>query len=253
MVSILITIGGSSFDALAMTLEQIDSTLESDELLRDVYDWNPYASAYALATCHASNSANVSKAMELAFLALLAERKWDSMDATAQLAIDALALYPSQEALSLLAASNRTELCWGRIAPIAEVDDLQSWFELFSLPDDSELPDEVVHQISDTDSLVGWTMANVIKRSRLSDRQTDFLKRLGADAEDPTIRWRAVHSLGSHPDKGTVQVLFEHLKEDQDNLVISGVIRSLVEIASLSAASLPRSHRCGVPGWARRF
>jgi hypothetical protein len=72
-----ITFRASSFDGLAMALEQLEDMRRADLMLRRIYDWNFYASAYALAKGRMLGSVRVSEEMEVALLAMLAERRWD--------------------------------------------------------------------------------------------------------------------------------------------------------------------------------
>ena len=51
-----ITLTASSFDPLAMVLEQLPDPADADLFLRRIYDWNFYGAAYALATCRGRQS-----------------------------------------------------------------------------------------------------------------------------------------------------------------------------------------------------
>ena len=65
-----ITFGASSFDTIALVLQQLDLE-QTDIFLKRVYDWNPYAAAYAL-----SDTENSTTTPETLFVisAMLADR-----------------------------------------------------------------------------------------------------------------------------------------------------------------------------------
>jgi hypothetical protein len=228
-----VTLRASSFDSLAMALEQISEPERADLLIRRIYDWNFYGAAYALATCRGANSAAVTESMEIALLAMLAERRWDPLRATAQQVTDALALFPSPMAGSLLEAKNLDDVFAFVEQAIDTSSDLREWIELFTTPVGATLTDDQIALIGQRDSLIGWTVANVVKRSALSAKQLTDLRQEMNGAEDPTVRWRIVHALGGHPTLENVFGLFGML-DDEYHWVRYGSIRSLVEIAGKS-------------------
>jgi hypothetical protein len=229
-----VTLRASSFDSLAMALEQIDEPDLADLLIRRMYDWNFYGAAYALATCRSADSAAVTENMEIALLAMLAERKWDPMRATAQQVTDSLVLFPSQIAKSMLDAVDLGEVFSLVEQAIDKSSNLRVWVELFTAPIGGNLTDLQLSVIEQHDSLMGWTVANVAKRCALTSAQLSNLRQLMETTEDPTVRWRIVHLLGGHPTPEDVSGLFGML-DDGYHWVRYGSIRSLVEIAGRSS------------------
>jgi hypothetical protein len=220
----------SSFDVLALTLQQIRVTESADELLRKIYDWNFYASAYALAKGRAFGDTAASAEMEVALLAMLAERRWDPIEATAQGVTDALRLFPGELARELLAATDLKEV--QRIVSRQSFvrDEFEAWRALFLYPADEPVPDKVLTMVGGAESLLGWTAANVLRRVSLTSKQQARLRSYLRD-RDPTVRWRAAHSLGAYPSTETLAALIERLR-DTDGWVQYGAIRAVIEIAA---------------------
>ena len=72
----VLTFSASSFDAVAMAIEQIADSTRADLFVRKLYDWNAYSAAYSVAEAMQSRS-YVSEPMLCIMLAVLAERRWD--------------------------------------------------------------------------------------------------------------------------------------------------------------------------------
>lgn len=70
-----ITFDANAFDAVALVLVQLVDAGSADRFLVEVYDWNLYGAAYALARRNRLRSIAVSDATELAIVAMLAERR----------------------------------------------------------------------------------------------------------------------------------------------------------------------------------
>jgi hypothetical protein len=233
-----VTLRASSFDSLAMALEQLRDPTLADLLIRRIYDWNFYGAAYALSTCRIRQSTVVTERMEIALLAMLAERRWDLIRATSQQVEDALVLFPSPVADSLLRAESLDDILESVVEAMSglsgETSDFAAWLRLFTVPVGEELTEDDLSSIGQDDSLMGWTVANVAKRARLSGRQLAWLRRLLSSSEEATVRWRVVHALGAHPTPEDVEILFEVLDDDY-HWVRYGAVRSLVEIAARSS------------------
>jgi HEAT repeat protein len=90
------------------------------------------------------------------------------------------------------------------------------------------------------DSMVGWTAANVLKRTKVSLRALTFVKALTKSLH-PVVRWRAVHVLGSFPSSGNVGTVSRILVTDRDHWVRYGAVRSLVEMAALGTSEIRKS------------
>lgn len=232
-----VTFRASSFDALALALEQIEKPNLADRFLRQVYDWNFYGSIYALVKGRSLGSVTVSVEMELALLAVLAERRWDILRVTAERVTDALRIFPSSLAQRLLKAPDfDAVLAIVRAAKVVESTALKLWRRVFTISPGSQVSDDIVDLLRNpNDSLVGWTVANVLKRAVLSNTQLVLLRQLLVSHADRTVRWRAAHALGAHPSAQSVDALFGALS-DEYHWVRYGAIRSIVECAARDAA-----------------
>lgn len=225
----------SSFDALAMALEQVNDPEMADELILHIYDWNFYASAYALGKGREQGSVAVTERAEVALLAMLAERRWDPLRATAEAVTDALHFVPSDFARKLLATGSVAEIQ----ESVAHVDPGNGYFIhwriLFLTPIGAAVENEVVELLSDPHPLLGWTASNVLRRACVTEQQLERIRgMLGEGAEWPT-RWRAAHALGAHPNQENAEALRDALS-DRDEWVRYGAIRALIEEASRDEA-----------------
>jgi hypothetical protein len=224
----------SSFDALALALEQVTEATLADQFIREVYDWNFYASAYALGKGRQLGSALVTAHMEVALLAMLAERRWDPLRATAEAVTDALLFVPSDFAAAFLAAPSIREVQ----ETVGAIDDddaeYQEWKRLFLTPVGQPARDDQVELLVDDRSLLGWTASNVLRRTELSPDQEARIRGMIREHGHPRVRWRAAHALGSHPSMENARVLATAVAEDEDELVRYGAIRAITEQAAAS-------------------
>jgi hypothetical protein len=218
---------GSSFDSLAMTLEQLPTDAMCDELLRAIYDWNYYGAAYAIA--HADSS-HVRRETEGIITFALGERLWDPFAATVRQARDALQILDSglaRQILDLVGPEDLRTLAssWG-----AWEGTFAQWAEAFVLPEGADVSDDLVKAIRAPDSFIGWTLANTLKRVALTPDQMAWLRDRLADSDD-VARWRIAHSLGGHGGEANVSALLGALVDERPH-VRYGALRSLVETAA---------------------
>ena len=171
-------------------------------------------------------------------LAMLANRRFDLQKNTATRAADALAISPSPAARELLSAPDREAV----IARVARAPYAEPWFvgwrDVFTIPVGAPAPDQLVQQILEPDSVIGWTAANVVKHLTVDDARQASL-RDEATNESPTVRWRVAHALGAFPSPANAAILFT-LLTDADEWVRFGATRSLVELRALAPDSVLR-------------
>ncbi|WIM12486.1 HEAT repeat domain-containing protein [Enhydrobacter sp.] len=228
-----LTFKANSFDAIAFVLEQL-SAESKDEFLRAVFDWNPYAAGYALAEAEEIAPSNISDTLRTIILAMLAEKKFDRHFLSAQKAVDALELFSDDSAVSLRNANDLSEL-----VAIIKDNPLHSevfdrWRSVFAIGGGEAAPEALVNAVKEEDSIIGWTAANVLKRLELSPDQVMAIVDMGRH-EQAVVRWRAVHVMGSLTDDQVRNALLDRLKNDEDENVRYGSIRSLVEQGSRSS------------------
>jgi hypothetical protein len=175
--------------------------------------------------------------MQHVIVAMLAERRWDIIVATAERAGDALALLPMSWAREYLTAQSFKQV----IELVTTVPSSTGWFErwrtLFTqtsgVPSENELD-----LICDLDGILGWTAANVLKRLPLTPEQQATLRRF-ADDQSIAVRWRIAHIFGAFPDFSNFELLRKlFLRDEEDDWVRYGATRSLVEMAARGSAEL---------------
>ncbi len=229
-----LTFRASSFDALAIALGRIRESESVDKFLRAVYDWSFYGAAFALSRAQQLGDVNVSDAMRFALLTMLAERRWDPVVSTTKRAEDALRLVGGSSASKMLQAKSFEEI-HDFVAVQPEGDSaFEQWRQLF-LRDRQALPtgDEIA-LLRDQDSLLGWTAANVLRRTQSTPEAVTEVSRLASFDSADVVRWRAVHVLGAWPSASkTVQ---ERLLNDMNAWVRYGAAGSLIDIAAKKEA-----------------
>ena len=220
----VVTLGAASFDALRLAVEQLPDAESADLFVRRTYDWNYYGAAYALTDGRVSPETHVS------VLAMLADKKWDLVAATAATVRDALRVDGSTIAKRLLDATAREEL----FDLVSAQDSADPWFNewrrIFTIPDDTLAGADQVADLQTDDAVLGWTLANVLRRCRLDPDGISELHHIASDGSD-VERWRAVHVLGGHPSAQSADALVTRLADD-DEWVRYGAVRSVVECAA---------------------
>jgi hypothetical protein len=231
-----VTFSASSFEVLAMTLDLLETEAAADAFVRAVYDWNPYGAAYSVAEGRYRGRARVSASMELILLAVIADRQWDPILATAQRSRDALRLFGTPQAQQLLAAPS-PEAVWAYVSTAPKGnEDFERWRNLFTRASGKPTKAGDIGLLME-DSVIGWTASNVLKRLRLSMMEQLHVRKLTRTGSR-VVRWRAVHTLGAFPSRSNARALLDVLETDEYRWARYGAIRSLVELAARGDASL---------------
>lgn len=232
-----ISFSASSFDALSLVLEQITTTDEADRFARELFDWNPYAAAYCLAE---QRDSRLSPQMEVAMCAMIAEKKFDLIDATRERAEDALRI-PRSDIAKKLSQSESLQQLFSKLHETEfEATWFRDWRALFTTSTTGSVSAEAFHLMQSRDSIIGWTVSNVLKRTKVSADQVSLLKQF-AKHRSPVVRWRAIHTLGAFPSLANHRFLIEALVSDPNHWVRFGAVRSLIEMAALAHSDLRSS------------
>lgn len=230
----VVTLNAASFDALPLAVCELRETSKADLLIRHIYDWNYYGASYALVP------GLVSQEMHTAILAMLADKRWDIIKATATQVTDALRHDDSLLSRQLQQAQRREDL----FPLLRSIDSTQEWFTdwvtLFTIPDGSIADEDLVDKLRSLDSLESWTLANVLRRCDLSEAGRSHLFSIATDPS-AVVRWRMVHVLGTHPSRQAA-ALAGSLLRDVDGSVRYGAIRASVEMAALTTQPALRTH-----------
>jgi len=231
-----VTLYASSFDVLSMTLEQLRVEKDADFFIRTLYDWNVYASGYALAEAYHSGRLTVSQPMQTIIVAMLAERKWDFIEATAQRAVDALSLFPEKSfPLLTLEAENMDQLFALVRGFDFNVPEFKSWVALFTKGRAEHVEAGDQEWLTKSDSIMGWTLANVLKRTMLDETEVTRIRNwIAANKDNETVLWRIVHVLGAYPSTENVKAVLEVFHRVELKWPRYGALRSLIEMAARS-------------------
>ncbi|MCK1562805.1 hypothetical protein IVB08_02120 [Bradyrhizobium sp. 173] len=225
----ILTFKANSFDAIAFVLEMLTAR-STGEFIQAVYDWNPYAAGYALAEARIRID-DIPRDVRLVILAMLAERRFDRHHYSAVRASDALDLLTDEDASGMRSAKTLAQLQVLISKIEARSETFTGWRDLFTLETGEPAPPELLGRISDENSILGWTAANVLKRLTLSDEQVKELLDLGQNSR-PVVRWRAVHVMGGFVKDQFIIALLKCFDADGDENVRYGALRSVIEIAS---------------------
>jgi hypothetical protein len=234
----------SSFDAVELAFEQL-AEAPADLFLQKLYDWNLYAAGYALAQ-RRQGDAPVGAAMRTVILAMLADKCFDPVIATRQRAMDALRLMQIEEAAPFRGATTLSELC----AVVDAVDSDVAWFgewkEVFRISETQAIELATLAKITESNSIVGWTVANVAKRVADGGWILPELAGWLGGAPNATVRWRIAHVLGAIPEQGALHCLLDLIDNDVDEDVRYGAVRSLVELATAAAPELREEAKAAI-------
>lgn len=227
----VVTLKASSFDALGLALAQVRTEDLVDELIQRVYDWNFYAAAYMLEEDRGAD-ARVSDAVRLALLGALAEKRFDIVRPTVVRVEDALRVQQSALTDTLLRAADREQVVTALLdhRPDSPPAWFMSWLEHFSRPNGARVSSDEAEAITSDQPLLGWGVANALRRSKLSAPTEAWLRTLLASHESSTVRWRAAHALGPHPSDENLSTLQRVLeREEGASWVAYGALRAEFE------------------------
>jgi nucleoside phosphorylase len=238
-----ITVKASSFESLALTIEQIADPKERDSFVKAVYDWSLPGAVACLEYGDGADKGDVSKGLRIAILAAIADRTFDPIEHSRENAHAQLSEQPSAEAARFSAAQTHEEL----VAAVRQEGVQDAWFDewlkVFELADGESVPDQIVQLVRSPDPILGWAVSNALRRVALTDRQTAILIDIynGEIAGSRAVRWRIVHTLGSVSQDAAIQLLANALTSDQYMWVRYGAARSLVEIAAANTGAARQS------------
>ncbi len=224
----VVTFGASSFETITLALEQILAVGEADDFLRAVYDWNPYGAGYAIAEARQTAA---SLEIRTVIFAMLAERRLDIMLRTSERANDALSLVKAADVEAFKIAQNIDEIFDAVNAVASELEWFQEWRDLYTTTPGSAATDAQVGLLTDDDSVLGWTSANVLKRLLLSGEQEATVRQVLQQNHQAKMRWRATHVLGTFASEDNLNALIAAL-QDLAPSVRFGAVRSVIEMAA---------------------
>ena len=167
----------------------------------------------------------------------MAEKRWDFMLSTAERAKDALSVFPAQSiARQLLDLATLDDLMTYVSYVEFDSNEYRLWKSVFILRTRDSVPDQLLTKIIEDDSITGWTLANVLKRTVVTEARQRQL-RVWANSPNATdaALWRIAHTLGAYPSSDNFHFLLRLLDSDSALWPRYGALRSLLEIAAKSA------------------
>jgi len=228
------TFNGSSFDTVALAIEQLGSREEKDLFVRALYDWNLYAAGNALA---AGRTQQFSPEMSTVVHAMFAERRWDIFIKSAIAATDILHVIDTTLARSLVAANGLEDVLQIIARQAGDANWFRRWKALYTSPIGSEADDLDLSGLVEEDSVVGWTTSNVLRRKILTEEQQISLRNHLNEHGSAIVRWRVAHVLGRFATQQNAEALARGLNDPAPE-VKYGCTRSLVEVAARSHGEL---------------
>ena len=232
------TLRANSIETLFMTLEQLPNKELTDKFLMSVFDWNWPAAIKCIGVLESGETENYSQSTLAAIISLVAQKRFDPIQGTARYAQVLLSEIKNDLCEKMLSSKSFDDVISIVNASSSNENWFLQWKELFGM-DSSQTPvDATVMMIKSSESLIGWTAANVFKALNLSDVHQGQLRMIYHDLledeqEKNTVRWRIVHSLGSFPSKENYELLFSALN-DPYHWTRYGAARSLIEMAAKS-------------------
>lgn len=239
------TSNGRAVEALSMAVEQLPDAASKARFILRVYDWNWGAALECASVGGESDepARRVPGAMRSAIAAVVAEKRFDAVERTRTRAARILAQYPF--AAPFLAAKTRAHvvgaLCDVDFAATSSVwPAAEAWKEVYCSSDGVAARDSMIEDIESNDSLLGWTVANFVRRAAVSHAQLARLTEIYERRRLPDeggIRWRVVHAVGTSATEDVVKLLQKGLG-DEYPWVVYGSVRSLMELASKTKGDL---------------
>jgi len=234
------TLESNSPESIYLTLQQIPDKDLADKFLLKVYDWNWNAAITSIIKNSKLEIKNYSEEIEIAMLALVAQKQFDSSHGTSSSAKEKLVSFESSIAKQFADAKDLKEL----FKIIGDVEPKSEWFKqwkaLFTIDRKSEISEDTIKLIQSPNSLLGWTASNVLRECNLSESNQLKLRTIleSSDADDPTQntrRWRVIHTLGRFPSRENAKLLFNVLESDSYHWARYGGARALVEMVAATS------------------
>jgi len=236
----------SSLECLPLAIEQIASQKSIEEFLKSVYDWNYLAAADCVgAFCERTQNLPVSsQSIVRAVLSAVAEKQFDPIEHTRVRSRGVLRRYKTGILSTFASIATKPKL----LEYVRGFSGTEKWFiewkSLFTKIGRRKFTTEEINSIASEDPIIGWTAANLARRSILNVKDFKRLSKIYRDAshslKNNSIRWRIIHVLGAHPSKANIEFLAEVLR-NRDNTYLwvkYGAVRALMEIAAYSKGIL---------------
>jgi len=236
----VVTTFASSLECLSLTVEQLRDRAIKDTFLKLLFDWNYFAAAGCISDFQEDDPQprQLSPSIRSAILAAIAEKRFDAIQRTRKRADELIRDHRYDFAIPFSKAETREALA----QHVKNLNGTENWFKcwraLFTKASGEKVIKQEIDLIASDDSLIGWTAANLARRSIVNEKGMQRFRDIYGQAckseESKSIRWRVVHILGAFPSSDNVELLLKALQGDPYHWVQYGAARALVEIASQS-------------------
>ena len=223
-------------DPLTMAVELMRefSGADNDAFLRAVYNWHLPRSLDCLRADSSDDGDSVfSRELRIATLALLSGKQCDPLLHTFQSYLVQCRTLRDRQTYLRLFLMKPAQLQEEVRTIESDVPWFQHWRDLYC--EKSEAIETSLYEICGEDSILAWTVANVL-RNHASPEDIGYLcGRLEGDGTlDEIARWRIAHVLGAHPEsKYARDVLERKLRDPTEYVWVRyGSGRSLMEMAA---------------------
>ncbi|MGB3355487.1 MAG: ATP-binding protein [Mycobacterium sp.] len=235
----VVTARGSNLEVLGFLLQLIEAD-KVDVLVRAVDEWNFYAAMYVLSEDLRAGD-RTSPSLRSALLLLMGRRRFSGVPSTRIQAEDSLRLHGGSIAKRLLSVDSLDSVISIALDQSFSDEWWLAWQRLFVREAGSAAFASDIQALASDDAVIGWTAANVLLTLRIDARNRAEIAALARTGPNESVRWRAVHVLGSLGTEEAWSTCFEVFKNDRSTWVRNGALRSLILAASRLGDSEDRS------------
>lgn len=234
-----VTMESASFDALSLTLEQIESEDQGDLFLKLVYDWTWPATVQCLRDNWPPGE-SFSRELADAMLFTIGEKLFDRKRDSRHQLKEMLETFPGERAERLVSAENMNQV----LRQLRQVNGESNWFEqwraVYETGPGETVTDDRIACLTDEDPVIGWTTANALRRARLTPADLRQVRTYLNHAEwrdtegevSNTVAWRCVHVLGVYPTENNRNLVCSVVTGADDKWLQYGAVRSLLEMCA---------------------
>ncbi len=216
-------------DIAVQILERIGDKLRVESSIKEVYDWSW---SHALTVVGSVRKDSYFRELSFAVFAIILEKLKDNMPHTRNRTTERVEARKDIVPIKLLETAGDVD----RLAKVIESEREDSgwfsrWKSLYGSP-----ADILIKEILSSDSVIGWTAANVFKRKNPSRdcvlKLVAEFQNIKEDTNSKSVRWRIIHALGKTHEKEGLDILEYSFSSDTYEWVRYGAARCLIETAA---------------------
>jgi hypothetical protein len=229
----------ATIESLMMTIEQLN-TNQTDTFIKCIFDWNLTVAVQCVSELCNLHSNLLTRDISFAIIANTVEKRYDAIERTRNRACKNIKIYEQLDAWKPFIALDTQDKLFRYINTLCSDSNwFNKWKQLFTNNCRDFQFD--VSLIKDKDPLIGWTVANLVRRRSISELEQDKIRQIFKNCSSldyDSVRWRAVHCLGKYPNEKNAALLFDAVINDPYHWVRYGATRALIEIAAKANATM---------------